>query len=97
MATIVRSEQRVRVRCCECGALILITERQARGREQHHRCPVCIALAFHRREPVEDRHRRYWLEHFTDEEIAYLASEILGEEVTVERVRERWNRALLGV
>lgn len=97
MTSIVRSESRVRVSCSECGASIVLTERQARRRDQRHRCPVCLVLAYHRAEPVEDRHRRYWLEHFSDEEIAILASDILGEEVPVARVQARWNRALLGV
>jgi hypothetical protein len=97
VATVVRSEQRVRVRCCDCGTPIVLTGRQARRREQQHRCAICIVLVHHGREPVEDRHRRYWLEHFSDEEIAGIASEMLGEEVPVSRVQERWNRALLGV
>lgn len=97
MAISVRSEQRVKVRCCDCGTPFVLTERQARRREASHRCSICIIVRFHRGEPVTDRHRRYWLRRFSDEEIAYLASEILEEEVPVERVRQRWNRARLGV
>lgn len=97
MATLVRFEQQVRVRCCDCGSPLFLTERQARRREQQHRCSICVILAHHGREPVEDRHRRYWLERFSDEEIARLASEMLGEDVPTSRVQERWNRTTLGV
>lgn len=97
MAVAERYENSVKVRCCDCGERIVISGRSNRDHGQAHRCSICRALQRHAAEPVTDRHRRYWLNHFSDAEIALLASDLLNEDVSVSRVRERWPRAQLGV
>ena len=72
-----------------------MTERQSRRAEHYHRCPVCIALQVHSAEPVCEEHLRYWTERFSDVELAFLASEMLNEDVPVERIR--CNRIAFGV
>jgi len=38
---------------------------------------------------VEDRHRRFWFDRFTDTELSLLASELAGRVVPVARITER--------
>lgn len=41
---------------------------------------------------VEDKHRKFWLDRFTDDEIAYFASCLSGRKITPDMVSSRWPR-----
>jgi hypothetical protein len=74
----------VTVFCRGCGSPRVLTRRQAR------RAGLCASCLYAPRETVvEDRHRRFWFERFTDSELSVLASELAGRVVPAARIAER--------
>lgn len=66
------------VRCSGCGAPRQVTARQAR------RADLCKTCLHPPRIEVTDRHRRFWLAKHTDQELAVIATDMLGRPVPAE-------------
>lgn len=78
MRSVGRSQQPVvTVKCRGCGSTREVTSRQAR---RAGLCPICLYPP--RYTKVTDAHKRFWLCRFTDEEIAVIATDMLGYDVS---------------
>lgn len=63
----------VTVRCKNCGEPREVTARQA------GRAGLCRACLWPPKVGVTDMHRKYWLKHFSDNELAAMATELVGD------------------
>ncbi len=75
MAAVQTSSAFRTVRCRGCGSCREVTARQAR---RANLCPTCVNLPSF---TVRDRDRNFWLKNHTDEELASIASEMMGKPV----------------
>jgi NMD protein affecting ribosome stability and mRNA decay len=79
----------VTVTCPNCGDTREVTARHAR---RETLCRRCINPP--PSHPVTDATRRYWLERYTDREIAQIAGELMGREVPVSVIHARRQKLL---